>query len=378
MRRWIFLTIPAAALIIAAGAVFYWARPSELAQRIETDRLSVKTESVAAFSHPWGMTMLPSGEILVTERRGRLWRVSADGTRTEIGNLPEIAAVGQGGLLDIAADPQFTDNRRIFFTYAEPGPGGAGTALASAILDGDRLEQVRVLLAMRKTELQQHFGSRIAFGHDGTIFMTTGDRGERNRAQDPFDLAGSVIRLRRDGSVPADNPFSDGRHGAPEIWSTGHRNIQGAVVHPQTGALFTAEHGAQGGDEINAPEAGRNYGWPVISYGREYSGEKIGEGTVKAGMEQPLHYWDPSIAPSGMAFETGGQFPEWSGDLFVGALKDMKVIRLEFAEGKPVPVEVLFESEFGRIRDLDFFADGNLYLLTDEDPGALIRVMPAR
>jgi len=355
------------------------ALPLQAAQEFETKLLTIKAEPVMEFSHPWGMTMLPSGDILVTERRGRLWRVSGDGAKIEITGLPKVAVMGQGGLLDVAADPEFEETGRIFFTFSEPGSGGAGTALASAKLNGDQLEQVRILFSMnRKTGQSRHFGSRIVFGRDDTVFITTGDRGDGPRAQDQFDHAGSVIRLKLDGSIPEDNPFSEGHDGAPEIWSIGHRNPQGAALDPGTGELFTVEHGARGGDEINAPKGGRNYGWPVISYGRHYSGAKIGEGTSKTGMEQPLHYWDPSIAPSGMAFGTGDQFPEWNGHLFVGALKDRKLVRLTFDNGKPVPVEVLFEGEFGRIRDVDFFADGNLYLLTDEDPGALIRVMPVR
>jgi len=363
-------------LLLTASVVL--AFPLQAAQRFETELVNIEAEQVAQFSHPWGMTMLPSGDILVTEQRGRLWRVSDSGTKTEVSGLPQVTAVGQGGLLDVAADPKFKGNSRIFFTYSEPGSSGAGTALASANLNGNRLEKIRVLFTMnRKTRRGQHFGSRIVFGPGDTVFVTIGDRGDGSRAQDRFDHAGAVIRVKRDGSIPEDNPFSDGRDGAPEIWSIGHRNPQGAALHPSTGEIFTVEHGARGGDEINAPEAGRNYGWPVISYGRHYSGARIGEGTVKAGMEQPLHYWDPSIAPSGMAFGFGDQFPEWAEHLFVGALKDRKLVRLTLDEGELLPAEILFEGEFGRIRDVDFFADGNLYLLTDEDPGALIRITPA-
>lgn len=366
-------------ILLAAASLIVLVLPIEAAQRFETELLPVEAEPVAEFSHPWGMTMLPSGDFLVTERDGRLWRLSAGGAKTEIDGLPDVAARGQGGLLDVAADPQFAENNRIFFTFSEPGRGGSGTALASATLDGDRLDQLRILFSMnRKTRQSRHYGSRIVFAPNDTLFVTTGDRGDRPRAQDPFDHAGSIIRLNRDGSVPQDNPFSDGQRGAPEIWSIGHRNAQGAAAHPETGELFTVEHGARGGDEINTPKAGRNYGWPVISYGRHYSGAEIGEGTARPGMEQPLHYWDPSIAPSGMAFGTGERFPEWNGHLFVGALVDRKLVRLTFDDGKPVPAEILFEGEFGRIRDVDFFADGNLYLLTDEDPGALIRVTPVR
>ena len=364
--------------IFLTAAVIALALPLQAAERFQTDLVPVEVEMVAALAHPWGMAMLPSGDILVTEREGRLWRVSPNGAKTEVAGVPRVAASGQGGLLDVAVDPQFADNSRIYFTFSEPGRAGAGTALASATLNGDRLDQVGVLFSMnRKTGTRKHFGSRIVFGPNDTVFVTTGDRGDGDRAQDPFDHAGSVVRLQRDGSVPDDNPFVDGQDGAPEVWSFGHRNIQGAAIHPETGALYTIEHGARGGDEINVPQAGRNYGWPVISYGRHYSGAKIGEGTAKDGLEQPLYYWDPSIAPSGMAFATGDQFPDWKGSLFVGALKDRKLIRLVFDGDSLVPAEILFERQFGRIRDVDFFDDGYLYLLTDEDPGALIRVTPA-
>lgn len=369
---------PAAIALLALAFCFASLARAETG-RHETALVAVETRTVAEFSHPWGMTMLPDGSILVTERDGRLWRVAEDGAKSEISGLPQIAAFGQGGLLDIAADPDFANNNTIWFSFSEPGPGGAGTALASARLEGSRLADVKTVFSMnRKTGRGQHFGSRIVFARDGTIFLTVGDRGDMNRAQDAFDHAGSVIRIHRDGSIPADNPFADGTLGAPEIWSTGHRNPQGATLHPETGELFTVEHGAQGGDEINAPKAGRNHGWPVITYGRNYNGAAIGEGTEKEGMEQPLWYWDPSIAPSGMAFGTGNAFPQWNGDLFVGALKDMKLVRMELEDGKPEPAETLFEGEFGRIRDVRFFPDGNLYLLIDDDPGALVRVSPAR
>lgn len=351
-------------------------------QIVETDLIRVEVEALAGFNHPWGMAMLPNGDILVTERRGKLWRVDANGKKREITGLPKIGAVGQGGLLDIAADPDFDKTGRVFFTFSEPGKGGVGTALASAQFEGMHLKNLKILFSMeRKTSSGHHFGSRIVFGEDDTIFVTTGDRGERDRAQDRFDHAGSVIRIHRSGSIPADNPFADGKNGLPEIWSIGHRNIQGAARHPQSGKLFTVEHGARGGDEINAPKPGRNYGWPVISYGRHYSGAKIGVGTHKAGMEQPLYYWDPSIAPSGMAFVPDDgpddKFAQWKGNLFVGALRHEKLVRLAFENGRLEPVEILFEGLFGRIRDVLFFADGNLYLLSDAPNGALIRISPA-
>ena len=227
-----------------------------------------------------------------------------------------------------------------------------------------------------KTGSEVHFGSRIVLAPDNSLFITVGDRGDRRRAQDPFDHAGSIIRVYRDGSVPLDNPFADGKKGLPEIWSIGHRNPQGATWNPVTNSLWTIAHGARGGDEVNHPEAGKNYGWPVISFGRNYGGSKIGEGTHKPGMEQPVYFWDPSIAPSGFAFYNGDAFPNWKGNLFVGALKYQLLARLELTNGKIKKEERIFTGVFGRIRDVRQGPEGFLYLLTDEFPGALIRVKP--
>ena len=241
-----------------------------------------------------------------------------------------------------------------------------------------RLEDVKVLASMnRKTSGGRHFGSRIVPAPDGTLFVTLGDRGEEDRAQDPQDHAGSVLRVAADGSIPSDNPFADGGQALPEIWSTGHRNIQGAAIEPETGVLWTVEHGARGGDEINIPQAGKNYGWPVISYGRHYSGLSIGVGTEAEGYEQPVHYWDPSIAPSGMAFYTGDAVPQWRGDLFVGALKDQLISRLEVADGEVVSEERLIAGEYGRIRTLRNGPDGALWFSTDEGEGAIYRISGA-
>ena len=230
----------------------------------------------------------------------------------------------------------------------------------------------------KKTDSGRHFGSRIVVARDGNLFVTIGDRAERERAQDPQDAAGSVLRISKDGSIPADNPFADGKQGLPEIFSIGHRNAQGATLHPETGELWTLSHGARGGDEINRPEAGKNYGWPVISYGKHYSGAKIGVGSEAPGMEQPVYYWDPSIAPSGLAFYSGELFPEWEGNLFAGALKFRMLVRLEIKDGRVVHEEELFQGVYGRVRDVRVFDDGALWLLTDSDNGKILRINARR
>ncbi|MDP3896117.1 MAG: PQQ-dependent sugar dehydrogenase [Mesorhizobium sp.] len=347
-----------------------------------TDRVELRADIVAGgLENPWGLAFLPGGGALVTERPGRMRLIGADGTLSEpIGGLPEIAAIGQGGLLDVAVAADFAQSGTIFFTFAEPGRGGAGTAIASARLVRDgaaaRLEDVRVLFSMaKKTGRGQHFGSRIVVHPDGTIFFTTGDRGEGPRAQDMGDAAGAVLRINADGSVPSDNPYASGAGGAlPQIWSKGHRNPQGLAID-SAGTLWTVEHGAKGGDEVNTPQAGRNYGWPVISYGVDYSGTKIGQGTEAPGYEQPVHYWDPSIAPSGLVVYEGAMFPEWRGDLLAGALKFQLLSRLDRdANGNIVAEERMLDGAFGRIRDVNVAPDGAIWLLTDETDGQVVRL----
>lgn len=366
--------------IAVAALLFASTLPAATEELFESESGTVRVDEIATgLQHPWGMAMLPDGSLLVTERRGRLWRI-VEGERAEIGGLPEIAAFGQGGLLDIVVDEDFAQSRRIWFTYSEPGPDGAGTALATATLPDDfaRLEGFERLWTMsKKTDRRQHFGSRIVLAPDDKLFVTVGERGQGERAQDFADSAGSVLRLNRDGSIPADNPFAKDGKGLPELWSKGHRNPQGAVWDEELDRLWTVEHGARGGDEINAPEPGRNYGWPVITYGTDYDGTKIGVGTQAQGFEQPLYYWDPSIAPSGMAVYDGDLFPDWKGDLLVGALKFQLLVRLEVEDGKIVGEERLLEGAYGRIRDVRVFDDGAIWLLTDESNGKVLRITPA-
>lgn len=369
---------------LLAAAVLAFAISPAAAQVFKTELHDVTVETVAAgFAHPWGLAFLPDRSMLVTERDGDLNRVSPDGKTTKVAGVPKVWAGGQGGLLDVVADPDFAGNRTIFLSYSEPSADGddAGTAVARArivLSQTPQLQKVRVIFSMkRKSGGGRHFGSRIVISPDKKLFITTGDRGERDRAQDPMDHAGKVLRINRDGSIPADNPFADGAKGLPEIWSIGHRNAQGAIWNPRTRSLWTVAHGARGGDEINRPEAGKNYGWPVISYGKHYWGGSIGEGTAKPGMEQPVYFWDPSIAPSGMAFYTGDAFPRWKGNIFVGALRFQLLARLEVKDGRVVKEERLFGREFGRIRDVRQGPDGFLYLLTDAGNGKLLRVRPS-
>ena len=330
--------------------------------------------------HPWGLAFLPDGRRLVTERPGRLRLVAVDGTLDPqpVTGLPTIAIHGQGGLLDVALHPGFAENGLIYLSYAARGEGGVGTEVARGRLVDHRLENVEVLFRQQpKSSGGRHFGSRLVFDRQGYLYITLGDRGEQERAQKMDDLAGKIVRLHDDGQIPADNPFADRPGARPEIYSLGNRNVQGAALHPVTGELWAQEHGPQGGDEVNVIRAGRNYGWPVITYGVEYVvGTKIGEGTHKPGMEQPLHVWVPSIAPSGMAFYQGDRFPRWRGDLFVGALKDQMLVRLRFDGEKRVKEERLLKGVLGRIRDVRAGPDGYLYLLTDSPDGVIARLEP--
>jgi glucose/arabinose dehydrogenase len=319
--------------------------------------------------------------MLVTERPGRLRIVEKDGKLLLQGvtGLPSIAVHGQGGLLDVALHPRFAQNGLVYLSYAARGDGGIGTEVARGKLSGNRLEEVQVIFRQQpKGSTGRHFGSRLVFDRAGFLYITLGDRGQMERAQKPDDHAGSVIRLHDDGRVPGDNPFFGKPGWKPEKYTLGNRNMQGATLHPGTGLLWTHEHGPQGGDEINVIRPGVNYGWPVITYGVQYGiGTRIGEGTQKSGLAQPLHYWVPSIAPSGMAFYTGDRFPGWRGNLFVGALRDQMLVRLTLDGEKVVAEERILKGVLGRIRDVRNGPDGCLYLLTDESNGVLARIEPA-
>lgn len=354
-------------------------------------QMPVRAQPVAAgLQNPWALAFLPEGRFLVTERPGRMRVVEADGQLgAALAGLPDIAAGGQGGLLDVVLDSGFADNRTLYFCYSEPAEGGRGnsTALARARLSDDRvrLEELRVIFSQKpKVSSSAHFGCRIVERRvggkpDGTLFLTLGDRyGRMADAQTLDNHHGKVVRVGKDGSVPRDNPFA-GRAGAlPEIWSYGHRNLQGAALAPD-GRLWTHEHGAQGGDEINLPQPGRNHGWPVITHGVNYGGAPIGEGlSAKAGMEQPLHHWVPSIAPSGMAFLTSERYGKaWQGSLFVGSLKFGRLYRLELgADGRVAREQQLLAEVGQRVRDVRQGPDGLLYVLTDASNGQLLRLVP--
>jgi glucose/arabinose dehydrogenase len=349
---------------------------------------NIKVETYAkGLSNPWAFQFLPDGRILVNEVRGRMRLVEKDGRiSAPLGGVPAVVSSGQGGLLDLALAPDFSQSRKIYFTFSEPrGNGRIGTSVARArlVLDGSgsgagRIEDVTVVFRQKPDYgSAMHFGSRIAFARDGTMFVTMGERySAREQAQNPSNHFGKVVRITQDGIAPADNPRLKGW--ASAVWSIGHRNPQAAAVHPVTGKLWTVEHGARGGDEINIPQGGKNYGWPVITYGRDYSGAKIGIGTKKDGLEQPIYYWDPSIAPSGMAFYTGDLIPEWKGNLFVGALAGSHLARLVLDGDEVVAEERLLTNLGERIRDVRQGPDGAIYVATDNSRGRILRIAPAR
>lgn len=346
---------------------------------IRTQDATVRIVPVASgLENPWGMAFLPDGRILVTERSGRMRVVTGGQVSAPLGNVPQVFDSGQGGLLDVTLDPGFASNRILYFTYAEPGEGGASTALASAIFAENRLENVRLLFRQQpKVSGGLHFGSRIVVGPDDKLWLGVGERYRRDEAQNLNVHLGKVLRLNKDGSVPADNPFVGRSDARPEIWSYGHRNIQGMARHPQTGIVWLHEHGAQGGDEINIPERGKNYGWPVITHGIDYSGAKIGIGTAAPGMEQPLLHWTPSIAPSGMAFYTGRKIPGWTGNLFVGSLKFGTLHRVVLDGTRVVKQEQMLKQIDDNIRDVRDGSDGFLYIATDSPRGRILRIEAA-
>ena len=354
---------------------------SVLAQTVQSEKQSFRVVTLTqGLQHPWSLAFLPDGRLLITERAGRLRIVQKDFTLDPkpISGLPKIIAGGQGGLFDVVLHPQYSQNGWIYFAYSEAGKGGWGTALARGKLVGHQMTDVQVLFSMEpKTRSNQHFGGRIVFDEAGYMYLTLGDRGEMARAQLLGDHAGSIIRLHDDGRVPKDNPFVNTAEAKPEKFTLGNRNVQGVAIHPKTGEVWTHEHGPQGGDEINIIKPARNYGWPIITHGVNYgTGTKIGEGTAKAGLEQPLYVWVPSIAPSGMAFYKGNAFTNWNNNLFIGALRAETLVRIELSGDKVVHEERLLKGSIGRIRDVRLGPDQFIYLLTDERAGGLYRLEP--
>lgn len=403
-----------AALVLAAcGGQSSGAQPSAAGQPLETrppnaegqtpafpgqTRAPLVSANVAfevqtlatGLDHPWAMTWLPDGRMLVTERAGRLRIVAKDGTLSApVEGLPAVDARGQGGLLDVTLSPTYAEDNLIYWTYAEPREGGNGTAAARGrlVIDGvtARVEAVQVIWRMTPTlDSVQHFGSRLVFAPDGLLFITTGERSileGRRQAQDLASAFGKVIRVRPDGSVPKDVPlaFALSSHAVNGLWSYGHRNLQAAAINPWTGKLWTVEHGPKGGDELNIPRAGKDYGWPTITYGEEYSGQPIGDGvTARTGMEQPVYYWDPVIAPSGMAFYDAALFPAWKGSLFIGGLSSRKLVRLTLDGDRVVGEEWLLRDLKARIRDVRVGPDGAVYVATDDGDGKILKLVPSK
>ncbi len=372
-------------LIVAAVVAFALPAAAQITGAPPPKTKSTYTVDTVArgLDHPWGLQFLSDGRMLVTERVGRLRIVDQSGALSPpIAGVPEVVAKGQGGLLDVALDPKFGTNNLIYLTFSEPRPGGlnAHQRGARSLCRGEgagRLEDVAVIFRQEPaTSGGAHFGSRLAFADDGTLFVTLGERYQRDFAQDIGRHWGKVVRINADGSFPADNPDL-GPKAARGIWSFGHRNPQSAAIHPTSRKLWIVEHGPKGGDEVNIPLKGRNYGWPVIGYGIDYSGAPIHAGTHREGMEQPIYYWVPSIAPSGMAFYTGDRFPSWKGNLFVGALAGQHLARLVLDGEKVVGEERLLTELDRRIRDVRQGPDGLLYLLTDSNRGEIIRISPA-
>jgi aldose sugar dehydrogenase len=375
---------------LLAVALALPATASAQGQTFESEHHAYRVVTVSeGLENPWSMAFLPNGDMLVTERPGRL-RIIRDGMLDpqSIEGVPEVRAQGQGGMLEVAVHPQFESNRLVYLTYSKPSPDGseATTALSRGRLEGNRLTNVEEIFEAKAwSGAGLHFGSKLAFDEQGYLFMTVGDRGarpagdlHRHASQDPSNHQGTVLRLHDDGRVPSDNPFVGRDDALPEIWSYGHRNPQGLVIHPETGEVWSNEHGPRGGDEVNLTLAGRNYGWPVIGYGIDYDGSTIHQGTHREGMEQPVHHWTPSIATSGMLIYTGDAFPAWRGDFFVGGLVGQQIARLTMDGHQVVSEETLFEG-LHRIRDIREGPDGFIYIATDlrqGGPSPILRFEP--
>ena len=370
------------ALCIAAVAPFVSAKTlSEKPLSVKTEAGNIQVKTIAeGLENIWGMAFLPDGNMLVTERPGRMRIVSTDGKVGEpLAGLPDIYAQGQGGLLDVVLAPDFETSKRIYFSYSEPGKGGNSTAVSFATLNGSKLENVtRVFSQQPKINSGAHFGSRLVWAPDGTLFITLGDRySEKDKAQTLDNHQGKVVRIHADGTVPKDNPFVKTPGALPEIWSYGHRNMQGAAINPITKELWTGEHGPQGGDELNIDRAAKNYGWPVITYGENYGGGKIGEGTHKDGMEQPNYKWVPSIATAGFIFYTGDKFPQWKNNILLTSLKEKAFVRLVVDGEKVTKEERLLNKELNqRLRHVVQGPDGLVYLVTDESKAKIYQLSP--
>ncbi|WBU55527.1 PQQ-dependent sugar dehydrogenase [Paracoccus sediminicola] len=383
----------ATAVLIASGASaapwpqgepntdFQPAFPEQTRAEAMDSGITLKSEPVVqGLVHPWAVELLPDGGALITERPGRLKYYTGSEVH-DVTGIPEVSAGGQGGLLDVALSPDFADNRVIFLSYAEPRDGGNGTSVARMVLaeDGMSVSDVQVIFRQTPTyDGDKHFGSRIVPAPDGTLFITLGERSDvpiRDTAQDMQNHLGKLIRITPDGNIPSDNPYSDGQQALPEIYASGLRNVQAATLDGN-GELWTIEHGPLGGDEVNKPQSGENYGWPTVSYGYNYDGTRVGSGeSSKEGFAEPIYYWDPVIAPSGAEFYQGNLFSGWQGDLLIGAMNPPALVRLTI-EGDRVTGEERFEPGIGRIRDVQEAPDGTLWVVTDEDDGGLYRLSP--
>lgn len=365
------LVIAGTAVLMAGAALAQPDRP------LQTQAGAVTIEQLASgLVHPWGMAFLPDGRLLVTERAGALRILGTDGTLSApLGGVPEVFAQGQGGLLDVALDPDFANNQLVYLSFAEPGDGGASTALGRGRLQDGRIDGFTVIFRQQpKVSGPNHFGGRIVFSPEGQLFLTLGDRFKFDPAQDLSDHVGTIIRINRDGSVPEDNPFVDQAKAKGEIWSYGHRNIESAGIDPATGVLWVAEMGPLGGDELNQPEPGRNYGWPLVSWGRHYDGRDIRDPPTQPRFADAVRHWTPVISPSGMAFYTGDAFPEWRGSALIGGLSAQGIVRLKL-NGSGVVAEERIPLQT-RIRDVEQGPDGLVYVLTDKADGEVWRLKP--
>jgi len=365
-------------IVILISFLFFYL-PAVAEEITSSEKHSFMIETVVdGLVNPWAVDFLPDGRMLVTERPGRL-RIIENGQLSEpVKGLPKSHVEAQGGLLDIALDPDYDNNQIIYFSYSAADRTGIGTEVVSAKLVGNELKELKTIFkALPKSAGGYHFGSRLLLTKAGTLFITLGERGDMYRAQDINDHAGSLIRINKDGSIPKDNPFIKNSRAKPEIFTYGNRNIQGIAMHPDTGDIWTVEHGPQGGDELNLMQPGVNYGWPIITYGVNYKvGTPIGEGTHKEGMAQPIHYWIPSIATSSLLFYDGDNFPLWKGNAFVSSLAFGQLVRLEMKDNKVIKEERLINGMYGRIREVQQGRDGFLYFITDESNGKLLRIKP--